>query len=153
MKSEKTRFSFRMKSTIAAKALAALTGLGVRWLRQLADDGAIPGPTAGRYPMPDTMRSIVSHYREEARRARVDPLKEVRRQLLEDKLRLSRGELLIKTEVIAETTRTTGEARSLLFAIPGQLKVRAGVSDEVTQLTSELIRGACHQLQTRWEAA
>jgi hypothetical protein len=134
------------KDEISAGELAKMVGLSVRWLKQLADAGAIPPAVRGKYPMPDTTKALVTFYRDEARNAKTDPLKAVRRMLLEDKLRLNRGQLVEVDAIRREIARAYSETKQHLLAVPGQLTVRCGIPQRAATMANELIRDALETL-------
>jgi hypothetical protein len=141
-----------MKSTktISSTELARLSGLSVRWLRELGE--ALPKPkTGGGYLWPEVFRALVDHYRHAAKDARLDPLQQVRRLLLEDTLKKNRAELLPVDDVRREVIGTTAQARSRLMSIAGQCSVRLGLKRKDVETIDEMIRDACRELESRWE--
>lgn len=143
-----------MKSnkTISAAELARLSGLSTRWLRELGE--ALPKAKSGSgYLWPEAFKALLDHYRHAAKDARLDPLQQVKKMILEDRLRQSRRELIPAVEVRTECTRTTSAAKARLLAIPGQMTVRFGIGPKAVEAMGELIKDACRELETRWEKA
>lgn len=136
--------------TISAAELSRMSGLSVRWLRELGE--ALPkAKGGGGYLWPEAFKALLDHYRHAAKDARLDPLQAVRKEILEDRLRQSRGELIPVVDVRTECTRTTAQAKARLLAIPGQLSVRYGVDTKIVEGTKMMIEDACRELETKWE--
>lgn len=68
----------------------------------------------------------------------------------EDRLKLSRGELVERPRVVAEAARTMAECKARVMAIPDHAAVRLGLGSE----EQEVLRGMCvdalAELSTQW---
>ena len=68
----------------------------------------------------------------------------------EDRLKLSRGELVQRPRVVAEAARTMAECKARVLAIPDHAAVRLGLGSE----DQEVLRGMCvdalAELSTQW---
>lgn len=141
----------KKSSSASPSELAAMTGLTVRWLRELANRHEIPKPTkGGKYPMPATVHALLKHYQTAARAAKLDPLKLVRKELLEDRLKRSREKLLPLTDAIAETGRLISECKQRILSLPDHIQVRIGCNDEDREIIRGMVREALDDLHNKW---
>lgn len=105
---------------ISADKLTELTGLTDRRHRQLADEGWIPRPDRGEYPLTATIRGLLRYYREAQDRAKGDLASEklaklrTERMIAELKLEQQRQEVISISEIGDFLSRLAAKWEQLL---------------------------------------
>ena len=136
-------------STIKTSELANLTGLTSRWLSELSTRGDLPKPRRGEYPWPLVLRKLIGHYQNVASRAKLDPLQNVKRLLLEDKLAVLRRELIPADDLQRDCARMILATKARIMALGDTAKIEFGLSDEHAETLRRRVREACAEMSSK----